>query len=117
MLIKNYATHWPAFKNWQSDDYLRKEAGDDLITVEEIDRNSDEFAYFTKKYGRKDLTYGEFMDLINDDARLRNYYFAEQDVPVGLVKDIIEPEAAADNFMTMEKLFYWDGIGTKSLPH
>jgi hypothetical protein len=45
-----------------------------------------------------------------------NYYFAEQAVPVELQNDIITPEYA-DLFLPIEKVFYWDGIGTKSLGH
>jgi hypothetical protein len=45
--------------------------------VEEIDRSSNEFAYFMKKYGRIKLTYRDFMQRMNDENRTRNYYFAE----------------------------------------
>ena len=52
-------------------------AGDEYIEVEEIDRSSNEFAYFLKRYGRINLTYKEFMHRMNDENRTRNYYFAE----------------------------------------
>ena len=33
-----------------------------------------------------------------------------------LVKDIIEPSVSA-GFMTKKAVYFWDGMGTKSLPH
>ena len=62
------------------------------------------------------MTYQEFMDKMADKNRVRNYYFAEQDVPVVLLQDIIEPKYGAD-FLKSQAVYYWDGIGTISLPH
>lgn len=116
MLIKDLAKEWPAYNNWKNDSYLIKQAGDDMITAEGVDRQFNEFAYFQKKYGRKEMTYGEFMEIMEDETRDRNYYFAEQAVPVNLEQDIIIPEMA-DKYLPTESVYYWDGIGTKSLGH
>jgi|ERR1712086_41980 len=116
VLIKGMAKHWPGYQHWRNDSYLEEKAGDDQIEVEEIDRHSNEFAYFTKKYGRVKLTYSEFIQKIQDDDRKRNYYFAEQEVPVTLVDDIIEPKYGAE-YLETRSVYYWDGMGTKSLPH
>jgi hypothetical protein len=59
--IKDLAREWDGFKKWQNDDYLNEVSGDEYIEVEEIDRSSNEFAYFMKKYGRIKLTYSDFM--------------------------------------------------------
>ena len=114
--IKGLARKWPAFKRWPRDEYLIDNAGDDQIDVEEIDRAHNEFAYFLKKYGRQKMTYGEFMQRMANESRTRNYYFAEQEVPVMLQKDIVEPVYGAE-LMTPQAVYYWDGIGTVSLPH
>lgn len=116
VLIKGLARDWPGFTKWQSDEYLKEAAGDDVITVEEIDRQSNEFAYFVQKYGRVELTYSEFMDRMANESRTRNYYFAEQAVPPALASDIIMP-IYGEMFMNTIAVFYWDGIGTKSLGH
>lgn len=91
-------------------------AGDDKIEVEEIDRADNEFAYFLKKYGRQQMTYNEFMEKMSNQSRTRNYYFAEQEVPVVLQRDIIEPKYGVE-MMKTQATYYWDGIGTVSLPH
>ena len=62
------------------------------------------------------MAYGEFMEKMRNESRTRNYYFAEQEVPVVLQKDIIEPKYGAE-FMDPQAVYYWDGIGTVSLPH
>ena len=56
------------------------------------------------------------MEIMRNETRERNYYFAEQAVPVNLEKDIIIPKIA-DKFLPIEQVYYWDGIGTKSLGH
>lgn len=40
------------------------------------------------------MTYGEFYEKMQQENRTRNYYFAEQAVPVELKKDVFEPEIA-----------------------
>ena len=77
VFVKGLAKEWPGYTKWQSDEYLKEVSGDDIITIEEIDRQSNEFAYFAKKYGRVELTYSEFMNRMANESRTRNYYFAE----------------------------------------
>ncbi len=55
------------------------------------------------------------MQKINDNNRTKNYYFAEQRVPLNLENDIIEP--IYGKYMNPYSVLYWDGIGTKSLGH
>lgn len=63
-MIKGMAREWPAYDKWQQDSYLIQEAGDDLITAEGVDRKFNEFAYFQKKYGREEMSYGRFMEIM-----------------------------------------------------
>ena len=62
------------------------------------------------------MTYHEFMKRMNQENRTKNYYFAEQNIPVELKKDVIEPEFGS-KFLKFRNQFYWDGVGTKSLGH
>eukprot|EP00355_Strombidium_rassoulzadegani_P000133 CAMPEP_0168608272 /NCGR_PEP_ID=MMETSP0449_2-20121227/534_1 /TAXON_ID=1082188 /ORGANISM="Strombidium rassoulzadegani, Strain ras09" /LENGTH=201 /DNA_ID=CAMNT_0008648237 /DNA_START=315 /DNA_END=916 /DNA_ORIENTATION=+ len=107
---------WPAFRKWQDDDYLRERVGDEMVMVEEISRDSNEFSYITRDYQRAEMLYSEFIRVINDEKRDRNYYLAEQDILQPLKRDITEPYHA-QAFLSLDKVYMWDGIGTKSLPH
>ena len=61
------------------------------------------------------MSYKQFMEKMNDNNRTKNYYFAEQRVPLNLENDIIEP--IYGKYMNPYSVLYWDGIGTKSLGH
>ena len=56
------------------------------------------------------------MKKMSDPNREKNYYFAEQPVPYGLEDDVVEPSYGVE-LMTKAAVYYWDGIGTKSLAH
>ena len=53
---------------------------------------------------------------MSDPDRERNYYFAEQPVPYGIENDVLEPSYGKE-LMNKAAVYYWDGIGTKSLGH
>jgi hypothetical protein len=65
-------------------------AGHKQITVEKNARDSNDFAYFKKStgYGKVKMKYEEFLNLMNDESREFNYYFAEQSIPEPLRQDI-----------------------------
>ena len=89
--VKDMAKEWPAYTLWKNETYLREKAGDIEIKVEETPRASTDFAYFQNTFGKKKMTFGEFLDKVRDPDRKKNYYFAEETVPAPLLEDVIVP--------------------------
>ena len=67
--IKDMAREWPAYTLWKNETYLREKAGDIEIKVEQTSRESSDFAYFAKKFGKTEMTFGTFLTKVRDPNR------------------------------------------------
>jgi hypothetical protein len=105
---------WPAFWKW-TDEFLEEQVGDEVVRVERVSLQSSEFAYFSKDFGHSDMPFREFSRQLSSPHRQFNLYMAEQPLLEQLQADVEAPFLS--EFLEVDKVLVWDGVGTKSLPH
>ena len=139
VIVKSYARHWKALKNWQDWDYLRTQVGHEWICDVEMDaynQNPEESAG-----GRLSIPFESYLDYLTlyreqkrqgipDDSPI--LYLAQNDLPHGLYNDIVlppflnishpsEPTTGESSFLGQGKLYqcmFWMGPpGVKSPLH
>ena len=106
VIIKNLTRKWPAYEKFRNDSFLLEKIGDLIIKSEKKPRHDKNFAYFINQFKRQKIKYREFLDLyMKYETEPYIYYWAEQEVPSVLKKEIIEPEFAS--FMNLENTNIW----------
>jgi hypothetical protein len=98
LLIKRMSQSWPAFTRWHDEEYLREQAGPQIINCETQPIDLNTYVYFKKEYGwsKKNFTFSEFLTTLHDPNKQFNIYFAEEKVPQNLASDVKEPWIAKD---------------------
>ena len=114
-----------AYNNWKSDNYFRQKMGNQKIKVYSDLLTSNTFAPFDDNMKILDnMTMNQFLDIYNNHNRIRNYYYAEREIPNILQNDLINKInnklippwiEFMENSLNVIKIWY--GNNTNSLPH
>jgi hypothetical protein len=72
-IIEGAINDWPALEKWKSADYLKEKCGDAIVEVQ-ANRNSDENYELNSQKLKKEMTFGEFVDIVESGVETNDWY-------------------------------------------
>ncbi len=69
-----------------------------------------------KGFNRDSMSYSKFKVESAKQDTFHQLYLAEAEVPDSIAEDLVLP-SLIDNHLDLDKVFYWEGYNTSSLPH
>ena len=72
-IIEGAINDWPALEKWKSADYLKEKCGDRIVEVQ-ANRNSDENYELNSEKLKKEMTFGDFVDIVESGVETNDWY-------------------------------------------
>ena len=105
-VLRGGAKKWRAIRKWTNDTYLLQKIGNLSIYTEKKPQGSNEFAYFKNDFQKRRMKYKKFLELSNNYVKEPYiYYWAEQEIPKILLKDVKEPKFGS--LFNLEEINIW----------